>query len=221
MQKVWRIFRFCWPGTFEPPDVFSCSPAPRLGTVDTTADWDPPARQPPKPIDGYRCTAVGKAAAGQAARFDLNDVLDRAIGPGVGEIRAGKPFFSGESGPPPGPLATPDLIKCHWVPNAVTGPDRNADDFSCEFPENQQTCVFTLGGGGDLRHVLVATNIDVVDTQGKMLRDDLDKISCSSHSRATRCPPLCLQVRMLPAKVRRSGSSVWCWPLVGRWWEAW
>ena len=93
--------------TIVPPDVFHCSPAPRLGTVDTTADSAPPARRPPKPIDGYRCTAVGKPAAGQAERFDLNDVLDRAIGPGVGEIRGGKPFFSGESGPPPGPLATP------------------------------------------------------------------------------------------------------------------
>ena len=168
-------FRFS--KTFEPPDVFHCSPAPRLGTVDTAAAWEPPTRRPPKLIDGYRCTAVGKVALGQAEIFDLNDVLDRGAGPGLGEIQAGKPAHPGESGPPPGPLATPDLIKCHWAPNAVP-PDRNADDFSCEFPENEQTCVFTLGiegGAGSLRHVLVATNIDVVDTKGKVLREDLDK----------------------------------------------
>ena len=163
--------------TFKPPDSFSCSPIPPLGTVDTAAAWDPPTIQPPKPIDGYRCTAVGKVEPGQAKTFDLNDVLDRALGPGTGEISAGKPAHPGESGPPPGPLATPDLIKCLWVPNAAG--DRNADNFRCKFPGNQRTCVFTLGigfnGGSDLRNVLVATNIDVVDDKtGKTVGDDVD-----------------------------------------------
>jgi hypothetical protein len=168
--------------TFKPPDSFTCSPAPRLGTVDTAADWDPPTIKPPKPIDGYRCTAVGSAGP----TFDLNDVLDRAAGPGVGEIRGGKPRTPGESGPPPGQLATPDLIKCHWVSNADGR--RDADNFSCEFLENQQTCVFTLGISHasapvtSATKVLIATNIDVVDTEGKLLKDaggefleDLDK----------------------------------------------
>ena len=30
-----------------------------LSGVPTAADWDPAAIQPPKPIDGYICTAVG------------------------------------------------------------------------------------------------------------------------------------------------------------------
>ena len=131
--------------TFEPPDRFHCSPA--------TAAWHGRHRRGLGPTDQYShqsplmATSArpwAKSHWAQAEIFDLNDVLDRGAGPGLGEIQAGKPAHPGESGPPPGPLATPDLFKCHWVPNAVP-PDRNADDFSCEFPENQQTCVFTLG----------------------------------------------------------------------------
>ena len=199
--------------TFEPPDRFSCSPGPRLGTVDTAAAWDPPTIQPPKPIDGYRCTAVGKVEPGQARTFDLNDVLDRALGPGTGEIQAGKPAHPGESGPPPGPLATPDLFQCHWVPNAAG--DRNADNFSCEFPENQQTCVFTLGirfdGGSDLRNVLVATNIDVVDdTTGETVRDDLETdflfLPFACHPLPTAVPA--------GADAAGEGSTAWLFGLV-------
>jgi hypothetical protein len=74
-------------------------------------------------------------------------VLEVAIGSG--------PDFS----PPPGPLASPDLFKCHLVPNA---PFRAHENFSCEFSENQKTCVFTM-------NELVATNIDEVDAKGKVV----------------------------------------------------
>ena len=193
--------------------------------IPTRADWDPPNIQPPKPIDGYICTAEGSVKmvsidAGppvtQAAIFDLNDVLDRD---------APTTERAEEYTLPPGQLASPDLFKCHLVPNAAR-PTGTTNDFSCEFAENQQTCVFTM-------HELVATNIDEVDddnghsdrkisTAGTAVRIRSTRLTtCSSPSRATRCPSRCLQVRMLPAKVRRPGSSVWCWPLVGRWWEAW
>jgi hypothetical protein len=137
---------------FEPPDAFDCSPG-RPFKVPTAADWDPATIQPPKPIDGYACTAVGSVTPPQAAKFDLNDVLERGIGSG--------PDF----GPPPGPLATPDLLKCHLVPNA---PSRAPENFSCE-PDNQKTCVFTM-------NELVATNIDEVDAKGRVVRGmtDLD-----------------------------------------------
>jgi hypothetical protein len=128
---------------FEPPDRFSCSPG-RPVTVPIAADWDPPNIQPPKPIDGYICTAVGSIGPTQAATFDLNDVLFK-VAPGLGLT------------PPPGQLATPDLFQCRWVNNAAG--DRNANDFSCEFPEKQQLCVFTM-------RELVATNIDDVDRGG-------------------------------------------------------
>jgi hypothetical protein len=202
--------------TFKPPDSFSCRPAPRLGTVDTAAAWDPPTIQPPKPIDGYRCTAVGKVEPTQAETFDLNDVLDKAFGPGTGEISAGKPAHPGESGPPPGPLATPDLIKCHWVPNAAR--DRDADNFSCEFPENQQTCVFTLGSAsarsgapiGSAANVLVATNIDVVVGKDKVLREDLDKdflfLPLACHPLPTAVPA--------GADAAGEGSAAWLFGLV-------
>jgi hypothetical protein len=145
---------------FEPPDAFDCSPG-RPFKVPTAADWDPATIQPPKPIDGYICTAVGsvtvvESSAGlgpvtQAAKFDLNDVLERGIGSG--------PDF----GPPPGPLATPDLFKCHLVPNA---PFRAPENFSCE-PDNQKKCVFTM-------NELVATNIDEVDAKGRVIRGKKD-----------------------------------------------
>jgi hypothetical protein len=130
---------------FAPPNRFSCSPG-RPVKVPTAADWDPPNIQPPKPIHGYICTAVGKVEPTQATTFDLNDVLFRRQGTGPGLT------------PPPGPLATPDLFKCHLVPNAAGR--RDANNFSCKFAENQQTCVFTM-------NELVATNIDEVDDNGK------------------------------------------------------
>jgi hypothetical protein len=141
--------------SFVPPNRFDCNPG-RPFKVPTRADWDPPNIQPPKPIDGYVCTAVGPLEPpGAAAIFDLNDVLERLVGSGPGMT------------PPPGPLASPDLFQCHWVPNAAG--DRNAENFSCEFPENQQTCVFTM-------NELVATNVDEVDDHtGKVtLKEDLD-----------------------------------------------
>jgi hypothetical protein len=152
-------FRFSQ--TFEPPDRFSCSPgSPRTPT--TAAAWDPPTIQPPKPIHGYICTAVGSVVGTQAPIFDLNDVLERAIGSG--------PNFA----PPPGPLAAPDVFHCHWVPsfNPANGVAvRSAENFSCEFPENQQTCHFTIDQ-------LVATNIDEVDDESRVVRGkkDLDRI---------------------------------------------
>jgi hypothetical protein len=191
--------------TFQPPDRFSCSPLPPLGTVDTTADWDPPTIKPPKPTDGYRCTAVGSVGP----TFDLNDVLDRAAGPGVGEIRGGEPLHQGESGPPPGPLATPDLIQCHIVDKA--GDRRDAENFSCEFPENQQTCVFTLGTRGGslerLKHVLVATNVDVVnDTTGKTVGAEVDS---QFLFLPFACHPLPIAV---PAGADAAGEGSAAWP---------
>jgi hypothetical protein len=140
---------------FVPPNQFDCTPG-RPFKVPTRAPWDPPNIQPPKPIDGLICTAVGPLEpTGAAAIFDLNDVLERHIGTGPGET------------PPPGPLASPDLVKCHWVRNAAGL--REAENFSCGFPENQQTCVFTM-------NELVATNIDDVDDHtGKVQKEDLDK----------------------------------------------
>jgi hypothetical protein len=198
--------------TFNPPDSFSCRPRPPLGTVDTAAAWDPPTIQPPKPIDGYRCTAVGKVEPTQAETFDLNDVLDKAFGPGTGEIVAGKPAHPGESGPPPGPLATPDVFDCHLGPNA---PFRTADNFSCEFLENQQTCVFTLGSAsarsgapiGSEAKVLVATNIDVVnDTNGKTVGDDVD-------NQFLFLPPACHPLpTAVPAGTDAAGEGSAAWP---------
>jgi hypothetical protein len=203
--------------TFVPPDSFFCKPLPPLGKVDTTADWDPPTIKPPKPTDGYRCTAVGSvkevdvfgSPVTQAKTFDLNDVLDRAAGPGVGEIRGGKPLHQGESGPPPGPLATPDLIQCHIVDKA--GNRQDAENFSCEFRENQQTCVFTLGTGGGslerLKHVLVATNVDVVnDTTGKLEGDEVDS---QFLFLPFACHPLPIAV---PAGADAAGEGSAAWP---------
>jgi hypothetical protein len=156
--------------SFVPPNRFRCIPGTPV-KIPTRADWDPPNIQPPKPIDGYSCTAEGSVtvvstSAGMvpsATKFDLNDVLDRDA-----------PLWAGRT-PPPGPLASPDLITCHWVPNAAD--DRTTNDFSCEFAENQQTCVFTM-------NELEATNIDDVDKHGKVtvnaageLREDLDRWS--------------------------------------------
>jgi hypothetical protein len=160
---------------FEPPNAFDCSPG-RPFKVPTAADWDPATIQPPKPIDGYICTAVGSVTVvenpfgdpvTQARKFDLDDVLDRAIGcpssvdPACGPL-AGRPDTFG---PPPGPLATPDLLKCHLVPNApLTSrgtPFRTPGNFSCE-PDNQKNCVFTM-------NELVATNIDEVDANGRVV----------------------------------------------------
>jgi hypothetical protein len=142
---------------FAPPDRFRCSPGQPFLIPTRDYDWDPPNIQPPKRIDGYICTAVGSVAAGQAAKFDLNDVLDR-------DRDAGR---AAEYTPPPGPLASPDLLECHLVPNA---PTRTTNDFSCEFAENQQTCVITM-------HELVPTNVDLVDDDNKTLKEDLDRWS--------------------------------------------
>jgi hypothetical protein len=169
-------------------------------------------------VGSVKVVDAGFGPVTQAAIFDLNDVLDRAAGPGVGEIRGGKPFFPDESGPPAGPLATPDLIQCHWVPNAA-GPSgiplRGPEDFSCEFPENQQTCVFTLGTGGGslerLKHVLVATNIDVVDdTTGETVGDDVDSqflfLPFACHPLPTAVPA--------GADATGEGSAAWLFGLV-------
>jgi hypothetical protein len=151
---------------FAPPDRFSCSPG-RPFLIPTRADWDPPNIQPPEPIDGYICRAEGRVkmvsiGAGppvtQAAKFDLNDVLERDV-----------PQWMGRT-PPSGPLASPDLFECRLIPNSPPADSRTTNDFSCEFAENQQTCVFTL-------NELVATNVDEVDDRNskKTLREDLDR----------------------------------------------
>ena len=156
---------------FLPPDRFSCRPG-RPFLIPTRADWDPPNIQPPKPIDGYICRAEGSVAAGQASIFDLNDVLDRDA-----------PGRAAAYTPPPGPLASPDLLKCHFVPNAQpaeqtaeeaapppseeAAPTRTTNDYSCEFAENQQTCVISM-------HELIPTNVDLVD-DNKTVRKDLDR----------------------------------------------
>jgi hypothetical protein len=135
---------------FAPPDRFSCSPGHPILIPSRDYDWDPPNIQPPKRIDGYICRAEGSVkmvsiGAGvsvtQTAKFDLNDVLDRDA-----------PSWAGQP-PPPGPLASPDLFKCHLIPNSPPAASRTTNDFSCEFAENQQTCVFTM-------NELVATNVD-------------------------------------------------------------
>jgi hypothetical protein len=200
--------------SFEPPDRFSCSPG-RPITATTAAAWDPPTIQPPKPIDGYICTAVGKVEMGQARTFDLNDVLDRAIGcpssvdPACGQTLCSPstPCFS----PPPGPLATPDLIKCRFNP-ANNAAIRSADNFSCEFPENQQTCDFTM-------NELVATNIDEVDDKGRVVRGkkDLDRNNDLDGKNDLFLPVAC---HPLPTAVPAGsdaageGSAAWLFGLV-------
>jgi hypothetical protein len=169
---------------FEPPDRFSCSPGRPVTVV-----------QPPKPIDGYICTAVGSVGSTQAPTFDLNDVLVRRQGTGPGLT------------PPPGPLATPDLFKCHWVPNAAG--ERFAENFSCEFPENQQTCVFTV-------NQLVATNIDEVDDKDRVVpgKEDLDQDGGVRHDLflPLACHPLPTAV---PAgDPAGEGSAAWLFGLV-------
>jgi hypothetical protein len=106
----------------------------------------------------------------QAAKFDLNDVLDRD----APTTERAKEYTI-----PPGQLASPDLFKCHLIPNLpstrsaddldhqidVLSTPRTTNDFSCAFAENQQTCVFTM-------HELVPTNVDDVDEHGNVKRDD-------------------------------------------------
>jgi hypothetical protein len=232
---------FCAAGSLplQPGNAF---PDPDQGALRSTDI------QPPKPIDGYICTAEGSVKTvsiddgpsgepievTQAAKFDLNDVLDRD----APTTERAKEYTI-----PPGQLASPDLFKCHLIPNLpstrsaedldhqidVLSTPRTTNDFSCEFAENQQTCVFTM-------HELVPTNVDEVDDDTARLSrkistagrspGDLPRMrstgltTCTSPLRATQCPSRCLQVRMLPARVRRPGSLVWCWPRVGRWWEA-
>jgi hypothetical protein len=167
---------------FAPPDRFSCSPGTPF-LIPTRAEFDPPNIRPPKPIDGYICKAEGSVKmvsidggppVKQAAEFDLNDVLDRDA-PTTERAKEYKI--------PPGQLASPDLFKCQLIPNLPsTTPSeveaagetgvvdvlqvaRTTNDFSCEFPENQQTCVFTM-------HELVPTNVDDVDEHGNVKRDD-------------------------------------------------
>ena len=189
--------------SFEPPDRFSCSPGrPRTPTI-TAAAWDPATIQPPKPIDGYGCTAVGSVAVGQAAIFDLNDVLERAIGSG--------PNFA----PPPGPLATPALFQCHWVPSfnpANNAALRSADNFSCEFSENQQTCGFTIDE-------LVATNVDEVDAKGRVVRgkEDLDRNNDLNGNNDLFLPLACHRLpTAVPAgsDAAGQGSAAWLFGLV-------
>jgi len=195
---------------FEPPDRFSCRPG-RPFLIPTRADWDPPNIQPPKPIDGYICRAEGSVkmvsiGAGppvtQAAKFDLNDVLDRDA-----------PRWAGLT-PPPGPLASPDLFKCHLVPNA---PTRTTDNFSCEFAENQQTCVITM-------HELVPTNVDEVDddddnskkTLGGLDRwDPEDKVdSFNDLFLPIACHPVPLAAVPAGADAAGEGSAAWLFGLV-------
>jgi hypothetical protein len=151
---------------FAPPDHFSCSPGHPFLIPSRDYDWDPPNIQPPKRIDGYICEAEGSVkmvsiGAGppvtQAAKFDLNDVLDRD-----------EPSWGAGQPPPPGPLASPDLFKCDLIPNSPPADSRTTNDFSCEFAENQQTCVFTM-------NELVATNVDEVDDDNKTVEEDLDR----------------------------------------------
>ena len=172
---------------FQPPDRFSCRPGQPVTVILR-----------PKPIDGYICTAVGSVGSTQAATFDLNDVLARQQGTGPGLT------------PPPGPLATPDLFQCHWVPNAAG--ERFAQNFSCEFPENQQTCVFTV-------NELVATNIDEVDDDGVVvvskngeLLSDLDLKADGSLNDLflpLSCHPLPTAV---PAGADAAGEGSAAWP---------
>lgn len=187
---------------FEPPDRFSCRPG-RPFLIPTRADWDPPNIQPPKPIDGYICRAEGSVAEGQASIFDLNDVLDRDA-----------PGRAAEYTPPPGPLASPDLFKCHLVPNA---PTRTTDNFSCEFAENQQTCVITM-------HELVPTNVDEVDddddnskkTLGGLDRwDPEDKVdSFNDLFLPIACHPVPLAAVPAGADAAGEGSAAWLFGLV-------
>jgi len=152
---------------FAPPDRFRCSPGTPF-LIPTRAPYDPPNIQPPKPIDGYICTAEGSVKmvsiddgpsgepieVTQAARFDLNDVLDRD---------APTTERAEEYTIPPGQLASPDTFKCHSDLPSTT--PRTTNDFSCGFAENQETCVFTM-------HELVPTNVDDVDDHGKVKLDD-------------------------------------------------
>ena len=188
---------------FEPPNAFDCSPG-RPFKVPTAADWDPATIQPPKPIDGYICTAVGPLEpTGAAAIFDLNDVLDRHIGVGPGMT------------PPPGPLASPDLFTCHLKTNLPPTTPRTTNDFSCEFAENQQTCVFTM-------HELVPTNVDDVDEDGNVKPDgeDLDRWdpedevdSFNDLFLPIACHPVPLAVPA-GADAAGEGSAAWLFGLV-------
>ena len=156
---------------FAPPDRFSCRPKTPFLIPTRDYDWDPPNIEPPKRIDGYICRAEGSVktvsiddgdedggTAGrkvtQAAKFDLNDVLDRD---------APTTERAEEYTIPPGQLASPDLFKCRS--NLPSTTPRTTNDFRCEFAENQQTCVFTV-------HELVPTNVDDVDEDGNVNRDD-------------------------------------------------
>jgi hypothetical protein len=199
---------------FAPPDRFRCSPGTPF-LIPTRAPYDPPNIQPPKPIDGYICKAEGSVKmvsiddgpsgepieVTQARIFDLNDVLDRDA-----------PGRAAEYTPPPGPLASPDLFKCHLVPNA---PTRTTNDFSCEFAENQQTCVFTM-------HELVPTNVDEVDDDtGKTEEKDLDRWDRRPHKVDSfndlflpiACHPVPLAVPA-GADAAGEGSAAWLFGLV-------
>ena len=93
-------------------------------------------------------------------------VRPRIQGRVSGEIRRASQPIPAKAVLPPGPLATPDLIKCHWVPNAAG--HRSADDFSMRVPP--RTSKTSLLHSGDRRLVSAQctcswpTNIDVVET---------------------------------------------------------
>jgi hypothetical protein len=218
---------------FAPPDRFRCSPGTPF-LIPTRAPYDPPNIQPPKPIDGYICTAEGSVKmvsiddgpsgepieVTQAARFDLNDVLDRD---------APTTERAEEYTIPPGQLASPDLFKCHLIPNLpstssaddldhqidVLSTPRTTNDFSCEFAENQQTCVFTM-------HELVPTNVDEVDDDtGKTEEKDLDRWDRRPHKVDSfndlflpiACHPVPLAVPA-GADAAGEGSAAWLFGLV-------
>jgi hypothetical protein len=198
---------------FAPPDRFSCRPeTPFL--IPTRAPYDPPNIQPPKPIDGLICTAEGSVKmvsiddgpsgepieVTQAAKFDLNDVLDRD---------APTTERAEEYTIPPGQLASPDLLECHS--NLPSTTRRTTNDFSCEFAENQKTCVITM-------HELVPTNVDDVDDDtGKTEQKDLDRWDLRPHKVDSfndlflpiACHPVPLAV---PAGADAAGQGSALWP---------
>ena len=180
-------------------------------------DWDPPNIEPPKRIDGYICRAVGSVAEGQASIFDLNDVLDRDASTRAAEYTT-----------PTGPLASPDLLKCHRTSPSTTPRDPEAEDdlpapttndFSCEFAENQQTCVITM-------HELVPTNVDLVDDDNKTKQKDLDRwdvrLATFPEDEVDRFNDLYLPIACHPvplavpagADAAGEGSAAWLFGLV-------
>jgi hypothetical protein len=180
------------PGQLASPDLFECRAAeqvqPSEPAPNPTAEQVQPSEPAPNP--------TGEPTQGASAAPS-------------GEPTAG-PSESAQapSEAPSAPAGTKPL-------NLPSTTPRTTNDFSCEFAENQQTCVFTM-------HELVPTNVDEVDDDtGKTEEKDLDRWDLRPHKVDSfndlflpiACHPVPLAVPA-GADAAGEGSAAWLFGLV-------